>query len=127
MAHCWHLDGVIRSIVGRKNSCRVPRDHADSAVPNAWSETFWFWIVAGILKIEACLALAGLLQKLQDELKSIMLSWTLIFFLLALIMAALGVSDLGEVAVGIAQTLFTLFSGLMIASLLVNESRRWQL
>ena len=71
--------------------------------------------------------MAGLLQKLQDELKSIMLNWTLIFFLLALIMAALGVSDLGEVAIGIAQTLFTLFSGLMIASLLVNESRRWQL
>ena len=105
----------------------MPRDHAHSAVPNAWSETFWFWIVAGILKIEPCPALAGLLQKLQDELKSIMLNWTLIFFLLALIMAALGVSDLGEVAIGIAQTLFTLFSGLMITSLLVNESRRWQL
>ncbi|MES2920049.1 MAG: DUF1328 family protein [Verrucomicrobiota bacterium] len=55
-----------------------------------------------------------------------MRTWTFTFFILALIVGFLGVSGLVGPAAGIAHTLFALFLGLMIASLLVNERpRRW--
>jgi len=52
-----------------------------------------------------------------------MLNWTLTFFLLALIAGVLGFTNLAGAAAGISQTLFALFLGLMIVSL-VNEERR---
>ena len=65
-----------------------------------------------------------LARRETDEPESTMLNWTITFFILALIMGVLGVSGLAGAAVGIAQTLFALFFGLAIMSLLVDEQRR---
>ena len=52
-----------------------------------------------------------------------MLNWTFTFFILAVISGILGFTSLAGSAVGVSQTLFALFVGLMIVSL-VNEERR---
>jgi uncharacterized membrane protein YtjA (UPF0391 family) len=53
-----------------------------------------------------------------------MLNWTLTFSILAVIAGVLGYSSLAGSAAGISQTLFALFLGLMIVSLLNEERRR---
>lgn len=55
-----------------------------------------------------------------------MLNWTFTFFVLALIAGLLGFTNLAGSAAGISQTLFALFLGMMIVSL-VNEERRRRL
>ncbi len=61
-----------------------------------------------------------------DYPHGIMLSWTFTFFILAVIAGILGFTTLAGSAAGISQTLFALFLGLLIVSL-INEERRRRL
>ena len=62
----------------------------------------------------------------MNKSKSIMHNWTFTFSILALIAGVLGFTSLAGSAAGISQTLFALFLGLSIISL-ISEGRRRRL
>jgi uncharacterized membrane protein YtjA (UPF0391 family) len=59
----------------------------------------------------------------QLKIGGIMLSWTLIFLVVALIAGALGFTGVAGAAVGIARVLFTIFIILFLATLVFSLVR----
>ena len=69
------------------------------------------------------LARFGLIAIRQFKKEVFMLSWTLIFLIVALIAGALGFTGVAGAAVGIARVLFTIFIILFLATLVFGLVR----
>ena len=57
------------------------------------------------------------------ERRSILLSWALVFFILAIVAAALGFGGIAGASAGIAQILFFIFLALMVLSFAARALR----